>query len=184
MIPLSLNTVLITSRSFYSANHPNITSFIELSDGCAQQFIWIKAISQLSRRPYYLLRLYFETSHRKSKSDCLGGVAESLFQDLLTGKVPLWETLWNFINSATVLLTIAVSFLLNQKTLKILGSQLQNVHIKRFSECKSSIKLKIDIQYCLEYMLEIIYALAYPKEISISKIFRQTLQLLSGQVLK
>ena len=33
-------------------------------------------------------------------------------------------------------------------------------------------------------MLEIIYALAYPAEIRISKIVRQSLQILSGQVLK
>ena len=36
----------------------------------------------------------------------------------------------------------------------------------------------------LEYMLEIIYALAYPAENRISKIVRQSLQILSGQVLK
>ena len=108
-------------------------------------------------------------------------------------KVPLGETPWDFINSAlkislfeimTVLLIIVVSFLLNQKTLKILGIKLQNVHIKRFPERKSSTKLKIDIQCHLEYMLEIIYALAYPAEIRISKIVRQSLQILSGQVLK
>ena len=86
---------------------------------------------------------------------------------------------WNFINSArkislfeivTVLLIIVVSFFLNQKTLKILGSKLQNVHIKQFPEHKSSTKLKTDIQCHLEYMLEIIYAPAYPAEITISKI--------------
>ena len=64
-------------KEFYSANYPNITSFIELNDGCAQQFKSIKAISQLSRRPYYLSRLYFETSHGKSKPDGLGGVVKS-----------------------------------------------------------------------------------------------------------
>ena len=37
----------------------------------------IKAISQLSRRPYYLSRLYFETSHGKSKSNGLKGVVKS-----------------------------------------------------------------------------------------------------------
>ena len=84
----------------------------------------------------------------------------------------------------TLLLIIVVSFLLNQKTLKILGSKLQNVHKKRFPECKSSTKLEIDIQFHLEYMLEIIYALAYPAEIRILKIVRQSLQILSGQVLK
>ena len=35
-------------KEFYSANHPNITSFIELNDGCTQQFKSIKEISQLS----------------------------------------------------------------------------------------------------------------------------------------
>ena len=64
-------------KEFYSANHPNITSFIELNDGCAQQFKSIKAISQLSRQPYYLSQLNFETSHGKSKSDGLGGVVKS-----------------------------------------------------------------------------------------------------------
>ena len=51
-----------------------------------------------------------------------------------------------------VLLIIVVSFLLNQKTLKILRSKLQNVHVKRFPECKRSTKLKIDIQCHLEYI--------------------------------
>ena len=62
---------------FYSANHSNITSFIELNDGCAQQFKSIKAISQLSSRSYYLSRLYFETSQGKSNSNGLGGVVKS-----------------------------------------------------------------------------------------------------------
>ena len=52
-------------KEFYSANHPNITSFTELNDGCAQQFKSVKAISQLSRWPCYLSRLHFETSHGK-----------------------------------------------------------------------------------------------------------------------
>ena len=47
-------------KEFYSANHPNITSFIELNDGYAQQFKSIKAIFQLSRRPYYLSRFYLK----------------------------------------------------------------------------------------------------------------------------
>ena len=64
-------------KKFYSANQPNITSFIKLNDGCAKQFESIKAISQLSRQPYYLSRFYFETSHEKSKSDGLGGVVKS-----------------------------------------------------------------------------------------------------------
>ena len=33
-------------KALYSAKHPNITSFIELYNGCAQQFKSIKAISQ------------------------------------------------------------------------------------------------------------------------------------------
>ena len=36
----------------------------------------IKAISQLNCWPYYLSRLYFETSHGKSKSDGLGDVVK------------------------------------------------------------------------------------------------------------
>ena len=76
-------------KEFYSANHSNIASFIELSDGCAQQFKSIKAISQLNHRPYYRSRLYFKTNHGKSKSDELGGVVKYLFQDMLTVKVPL-----------------------------------------------------------------------------------------------
>ena len=64
-------------KEFYSANRPNITSFIKLNDRCAQQFKSVKAISQFCRRPYYLSQLYFETSHGKSKSDGLGGVVKS-----------------------------------------------------------------------------------------------------------
>ena len=49
---------------------------------------------------------------------------------------------------------------------------------------QNSTKLKIDIQCHLEYMLEIIYSFAYPADFKISKIVRQSLQILSGQVLK
>ena len=63
-------------KEFYSVN-PNITSLIKLNDGCAQQFKSIKAISKLICWPYYLSRLYFETSHGKSKSDGFGGVVKS-----------------------------------------------------------------------------------------------------------
>ena len=63
-------------KEFYSANDPNITSFIKLNDGSAQQFKSIKAISQLSHQSYYLPQLYFKTSHGKSKSDGLGGVVK------------------------------------------------------------------------------------------------------------
>ena len=64
-------------KEFYSVNHPNIISLIELNDGCAQQFESIKAISKLIGWPYYLSRLFFETSHGKSKSDGLGRVVKS-----------------------------------------------------------------------------------------------------------
>ena len=63
-------------KEFYNGNHPNI-SFIELNDGCTQQFKSIKAISQLSSWSYYLSWLYFETSHGKSISDGLGDVVKS-----------------------------------------------------------------------------------------------------------
>ena len=49
---------------------------------------------------------------------------------------------------------------------------------------QNSTKLKIDTQCHLEYMLEIIYSFAYPADFKISKIVRQSLQILSGQVLK
>ena len=63
-------------KEFYNGNHSNI-SFIELNDGCTQQFKSIKAISQLSSWSYYLSWLYFETSHGKSISDGLGDVVKS-----------------------------------------------------------------------------------------------------------
>ena len=126
-------------KEFYSANHPNITSFIELNDGCAQQFKSIKAISQLSRQPYYLSQLNFETSHGRSKSDGLGVVVKSFVSRSVNNEGIVVRNAMELINSALkislfeimmVLLIIVVSFLLKQETLKILGSKLQNVHIK------------------------------------------------------
>ena len=126
-------------KEFYSANHPSITSFIELNDGCAQQFKSIKAISQLSRQPYYLSQLNFETSHGKSKSDGLGVVVKSFVSRSVNNEGIVVRNAMELINSALkislfeimmVLLIIVVSFLLKQETLKILGSKLQNVHIK------------------------------------------------------
>ena len=126
-------------KEFYSANRPNITSFIKLNDRCAQQFKSVKAISQFCRRPYYLSQLYFETSHGKSKSDGLGGVVKSFVLRSVNSEGTAVINAMELINSALkislfeimmVLLIIVVSFLLKQETLKILGSKLQNVHIK------------------------------------------------------
>ena len=63
-------------REHFSKIIPEV-NFIEISDGCAQQFKSINAISAVSKRPYTICRLYFGTSHWKSKSDGLGGVVKS-----------------------------------------------------------------------------------------------------------
>ena len=125
-------------KEFYSANRPNISS-IKLNDRCAQQFKSVKGISQLSRQTYYLSQLYFETSHGKSKSDGLGGVVKSFVLRSVNSEGTVVRNAMELINSALkislfeimmVLFIIVVSFLLKQETLKILGSKLQNVHIK------------------------------------------------------
>ena len=65
-----------TLRKHYNDINPNY-KFIEVTDGCAQQFKSINAISALAKRPCQITRLYFETSHGKSKSDSLGGTIKS-----------------------------------------------------------------------------------------------------------
>ena len=54
-------------RKYYSEHSPTITNFIEINDGCSQQFKSIKAISSLAKRSYQISSLYFTTSHGKSK---------------------------------------------------------------------------------------------------------------------
>ena len=50
---------------------------IEFNDGCASQFKCITAFSNFANRSIPTTRVYFETSHGKSKSDGLGGVVKS-----------------------------------------------------------------------------------------------------------
>ena len=180
-------------KEFYSANHPNITSFIELNDGCAQQFKSIKAISQLSRRPYYLSRLYFETSHGKSKSGGLGGVVKSFVSRSVNSEGTVVRNAMEFYQFCIENLTFRnrdgvvnnrCFILVKPEDLENSREQVAKCPDKTIPGTQKLHQLKIDIQCHLEYMLEIIYALAYPTEIRISKIVRQSLQILSGQVLK
>ena len=49
---------------------------IEFNDGCASQFKCIQAIHCFVWRNMWCIRVYFETSHGKNKSDGLGGVVK------------------------------------------------------------------------------------------------------------
>ena len=59
---------------------------IEYNDGCASQFKCIRAFSNLARRNIKTTRIFCETSHRKSKSDGLGGVVKSFASCAVCGE--------------------------------------------------------------------------------------------------
>ena len=70
-----------------------------------QQFRSIKAVSQLSCRPYYQSRLYFETSHGKSKFDMLGGVVKSFVSRSVNSEGTIVRNAMEFYQSCTEILT-------------------------------------------------------------------------------
>ena len=95
----------------------DITYDIEFNDGCSSQFKCATAFSNFACRLVPTTRVFFETSHGKSKSDSLGGVvkcyatrevnakeivicnAKELFtfcsENLVTSKTPEEKTLLN-----------------------------------------------------------------------------------------
>ena len=60
----------------YADRNIPVTRDIEFNDGCSSQFKCINVFTQFSYRPVPTTRVYFETSHSKSKSDGLGGVVK------------------------------------------------------------------------------------------------------------
>ena len=81
-------------------------NFIEISDGCAQQFKSINTISAVSKRPYTVCRLYFETSHGKSKSDGLGGVVKSFVSQTVASEKVIIRNASELYDFCTQYLTI------------------------------------------------------------------------------
>ena len=75
-----------TIITFYEQKGETFENIIELNDGCAQQFKSIKAFTQLAKCSYQVTRLFFETSHGKSKSDGLGGVVKSFVSRAVSGE--------------------------------------------------------------------------------------------------
>ena len=60
----------------YTDRNIPVTRDIEFNDGCNSQFKCISAFPQFSYRSVTTTRVYFETSHGKSKSDGLRGVVK------------------------------------------------------------------------------------------------------------
>ena len=56
----------------YVKENIQISHKIEINDGCAAQYKSITAFSAFARREKQTTRIYFESAHRKSKSDGLG----------------------------------------------------------------------------------------------------------------
>ena len=71
MIFLLLNFMIHT---YYDEKDINIEIDIESNDGCASQYKCEQAIQSFVKRHVLSIRVCFETSHGKSKSDGLGGV--------------------------------------------------------------------------------------------------------------
>ena len=63
-------------HTYYDGRDINIEIDIEFNDGCPSQYKCVQAIQSFARRNVSSIRVYFETSHGKSKSDGLWGVAE------------------------------------------------------------------------------------------------------------
>lgn len=63
-------------HSYYDEKGVDIEMDVEFNDGCASQYKCIKAIQSFATRKIPSVRVYFETSHGKSKSDGLGGVVK------------------------------------------------------------------------------------------------------------
>ena len=54
----------------------NIEIDVEFNDNCASQYKCVWAIQSFARRNVSSIRVYFEISHGKSKSDSLGGIVK------------------------------------------------------------------------------------------------------------
>lgn len=67
----------IKLHSYYQEKGVSFIRDIEYNDGCASQFKCIRAFASLARRNIRTTRIFYETSHGKSKSDGLGGVIKS-----------------------------------------------------------------------------------------------------------
>ena len=55
----------------------SLSPMIRVNDGCASQYKSINGFSAVARRKIKMTRIYFESSHGKSKSDGLGGVVKA-----------------------------------------------------------------------------------------------------------
>ena len=63
-------------HTYYDERDINIEIDIKFNDGCASQYKCVQEIQSFARRNVSSIRVYFETSHGKSKSDSLGHVVK------------------------------------------------------------------------------------------------------------
>ena len=78
----------------------NIEIDIEFNDGCTSQYKCVWGIQSFARRNVSSIRVYFEISHGKSKSDSLGGVVKDMQAERLLLLIQLYETQLNCISFA------------------------------------------------------------------------------------
>ena len=74
-VPFEELCIDMTHTYYYEVN-VDIDLDIEFNDGCPSQFKCVRAIHRFVSRNKRCIRVYFETSHGKSKSDGLGGVVK------------------------------------------------------------------------------------------------------------
>ena len=70
----------------YTDQNIPVTRDIEFNDGCSSQFKGINAFTKFSYHSVPTTRVYFETSHGKSKSDGLGGVVKCAATSEVNGR--------------------------------------------------------------------------------------------------
>ena len=63
-------------HAYYDEVNVDMDLDIEFNDGCASSFKCICVIHCFDSRNMQCIRVYFETSHGKSKSDGLGGIVK------------------------------------------------------------------------------------------------------------
>ena len=64
-------------HKYYASKGIIFSHDIEINNGCASQYKSIKGFSSMARRKIKTTRIYFESSHGKSKSNGLGGVVKA-----------------------------------------------------------------------------------------------------------
>ena len=108
----------------YAGEGFSIDRNIEFNDGCGMQFKCIRAFTSLARRDVKSSCIFTKTSHRKSKSDGLGGAFKSFASRAVCGErrvIIIAEELMAFFKEALVV----------KSAVEIHRPMLKSFHLKR-----------------------------------------------------